>query len=231
VPTQEASLRRPGVRVRPFAKWWAVLGWTAAALAVAGLCVRGQGPGGPGQPGSVQRNTSSGGNAELAAWYLEHDHAIVIPDSVLATLVPSSYDVVFRPAGPTAANRNNNPLNIKVGGWTAHHVTAGHAAVSDTVALDGGRFLRFATPEAGFRAGVLLLSTPLYAPLTVDQALRKWSNHGYGAEVLAGRGPGGESPIAGLGRAQLKVLLAAMARAEGYRSTALELEIARSLGW
>lgn len=168
---------------------------------------------------------------DVSAWYFEHDDSLVIPDSLLATPLSTPRFVFRMSAGwPSVANRNSNPLNVKLGRDTQHHVAAGTASVSDIVPLDGGRFLKFASAEYGFRAARALLTGPGYGTLELDQALRRWSNNGYGAEIVATSGLGSQTLLSNLSREQLGTLLAAMATAEGYRSARLKEEVAGSLG-
>ena len=82
------------------------------------------------------------------------------------------------PAGTIAA-KTNNPLNIKFS-----TTSAGLGGVDSGIAgQDGGTFAQFSSPEAGLQAAQQLLTSPLYSNLTVDQAMKQWSNNGYGAEV------------------------------------------------
>ena len=47
---------------------------------------------------------------------LEHDDSLVIPDSLLATPLSTPRFVFRMSAGwPSVANRNSNPLNVKLG--------------------------------------------------------------------------------------------------------------------
>jgi LysM repeat protein len=71
------------------------------------------------------------------------------------------------------AQRNNNPLNIKASSLTQSF--PGVIGVADK-ARDGGNFLSFASPTAGFNAARQLITSSIYSNLSVDQALRKWSN-------------------------------------------------------
>lgn len=129
----------------------------------------------------------------------------------------------------SVANRNNNPLNIKFGVVTRAHVESGLATISGITPLDGGRFLRFRSPVAGFRAGLDLLKSRPYAQLELDEVVRRWTNNGAGAFVLAQTPLSGRASVDELGTAELTHLLHAMARAEGYRSPAMSEEIARAL--
>lgn len=95
--------------------------------------------------------------------------------------------------------------------------------------MDGGRFLRFDAPETGFRAALTLLTTRLYRDLTLEQALRRWSNGGFGAEILAGTRLDARQSIWHLGPDDFAVLLVAMATAEGYRSMTVVDEVRKGL--
>lgn len=129
----------------------------------------------------------------------------------------------------SVANRNNNPLNIKFGFVTRAHVDTGRATLSAITPLDGGRFLRFRSPEAGFRAGLDLLLSDHYAELPLDDVVRRWTNNGAGASILAGTRLDAQSSVGDLGAEDLKHLLKAMATAEGYRSRTVTDEISRAL--
>src|SRR5438876_12456469 len=112
----------------------------------------------------------------------------------------------------TLPTRNNNPLNLKYGEATRHWVDEGHAELGDK-ATDGGQFLKFKTPEEGFTAARELLSSPHYSGLSVNDALHKWSNQGYGEE--ASGLPSGLQ-MADLSAEQRQTLIASMAKREGF---------------
>ncbi len=81
--------------------------------------------------------------------------------------------------GGSVSYRHNNPLNIKYGQFTmALGATPGQQAT------DGGQFAKFSTVEAGLAAGRKLLQGPSYRNLTVDAAMKRWSNSGYGDEIV-----------------------------------------------
>jgi len=107
--------------------------------------------------------------------------------------------------------RNNNPLNIK---WS--QVTMKYPGVKGKdpkPATDGGYFLTFNSPQDGFNAAKRLIQTDGYKNLTVDAALKRWSNKGYGGEIipsLKGR------TINSLSPAELDKLIKTMAAQEGY---------------
>lgn len=114
----------------------------------------------------------------------------------------------------TASNRpqrNNNPLNIKASKTTSQY--PGVAGLDPKPASDGGKFLVFNSPEAGFSAAKRLITSGGYSNLSVDQALRRWSGSGYGAEIvphLAGK------RINSLSQQELDNLIKTMAHREGY---------------
>ena len=82
--------------------------------------------------------------------------------------------------GLSAAERNRNPFNIKYGDFAARY----GATKEQKAALDGGSFATFDSPETGMRAAKDLLLGKNYRNLTVDQAMRRWSNNGYGGNIF-----------------------------------------------
>ncbi len=108
--------------------------------------------------------------------------------------------------------RNNNPLNIKMSSATKAY--PGVTGSDPSPATDGGKFLTFATPQDGFNAAKTLIKTSGYINLTVDAAMKRWSNSGYGGEILpAIKG----KTIKQLTAAELDALIKAMAKREGYQ--------------
>jgi hypothetical protein len=114
-------------------------------------------------------------------------------------------------AGTNRPQRNNNPLNIKASENTKTY--AGVVGTDPSPATDGGQFLVFDSPQAGFDAAARLLKTSGYLNLTVDGAMKRWSNSGYGGEVAPAIK---NKTIASLTPAELQSLVDAMARREGY---------------
>jgi len=107
--------------------------------------------------------------------------------------------------------RNNNPLNIKASNTTIKY--PGVAGLDKKPASDGGQFLVFKSPQDGFNAAKTLIQSGGYKNLTVDQALRRWSNSGYGGEIVPGlRG----KPVNRLTPQELDTLIKTMAHREGY---------------
>lgn len=96
--------------------------------------------------------------------------------------------------GKTAAERNNNPFNIKFGKFASKY----GATKENRNALDGGSFATFPTVDAGLEAAKDLLLGNGYRNLTVDAAMKRWSNKGYGGNIypeIANKRIGELSPI------------------------------------
>jgi hypothetical protein len=109
--------------------------------------------------------------------------------------------------------RNNNPLNIKLGGATRKWVEQGAATVESAQAADGGNFLVFQSAEAGFEAAKdLLFNSGVYSGLTVDGAMRKWSGNGYGGEIVSF----GNKKLSALSDSEKDQLVQKMATREGF---------------
>jgi len=142
---------------------------------------------------------------DLVAWVLE---ARSDPAPVAAPVAGSKVE-----SWRSVAGRNSNPLNMKLGSGTRRYVETGAAGISDIIPKDGGRFLKFESPERGFRAAVELLRMSPYDDLELDEALRKWSNSGYAAEILAGTRLDAHRRVLYLGGGDLQILLHAMAAA------------------
>lgn len=129
-------------------------------------------------------------------------------------LVPEGFNSAGNASASTGKNRpqkNNNPLNIKMSNATSTY--PGVVGTDKKAASDGGNFLVFDSPESGFAAAKKLLGADSYRNLTVDAAMRRWSNNGYGGDIapsLASKTVGKLSP------AELNTLIQTMARREGY---------------
>jgi len=80
--------------------------------------------------------------------------------------------------GGSVSWRNNNPLNIKFGDFSSKY-----GAVAGTEATDGGVFANFPSVEVGLQAARDLLKSASYRDLPLEQAMRRWSGNGYGADV------------------------------------------------
>jgi len=175
------------------------------------------------QPETGRLFPGPAGSGDVNAWVVEQNG-----DQRRTT------ELVSRPAaagggpGRSVANRNHNPLNMKLGSDTREYVSLGVATISDIIPKDGGRFLKFDSPETGFMAAAALLSKPRYDDLVLDRALRRWSNNGYGAEIVASTPLDARMRVPH-GRAALSILLSAMAAAEGYRSFTIADEIRKAL--
>jgi hypothetical protein len=82
----------------------------------------------------------------------------------------------------SVAYRTNNPGNIK---WGSFAKSQG-GVDSGIQASDGGTFAMFPDYTAGRTAQINLLQNSAYSPLTVDAAMKRWSNNGYGADIVKG---------------------------------------------
>ena len=80
----------------------------------------------------------------------------------------------------SASFRNNNPGNIKFGPFAKSQ----GAVDSGEPALDGGTWAKFSTYNQGKEALKSLLRGPSYKDLSMEQAMRRWSGGGYGAEIF-----------------------------------------------
>lgn len=112
-------------------------------------------------------------------------------------------------SGGSASWRNNNPLNIKYGNFAS-----GYGATRGSAATDGGNFANFPDEATGLRAARDLLRSQSYSSLTLEQAMRRWSGNGYGADVapadLRGKKTGSMTD------AELDRLIEAMRVREGW---------------
>lgn len=108
--------------------------------------------------------------------------------------------------------RDNNPMAITLGGATRKWVDAGLATAGS--ANRDGTFLKFANAAIGMAAGVDLLGSNIYSGLSIDQALNKWSNGGYGAEIAPALD--GNRKIASLNTGEKQYLAASIADNEGW---------------
>ena len=126
--------------------------------------------------------------------------------------LPRNYQLLVK-NGVSRPHRNNNPLNIKESQHTRGYT--GVVGRDPYPAADSGHFLIFDTVQSGFNAAKRLLSTDGYINKTVDAAMRRWSNNGYGGEILPSIK---NKPIASLSRSEFDLLVKAMARREGFGS-------------
>ena len=123
--------------------------------------------------------------------------------------------------GGSAAWRNNNPGNIKfsddAGNLTAFAKQLQAQGINiqrGSRATDGGYFIAFPDQASGQTAMRQLLTGGSYAPLTVDQALKRWSNSGYGAEIAPSIAK--TKQIASLTPSELDYLIRSMQKTEGW---------------
>lgn len=127
-------------------------------------------------------------------------------------IAPITNSIVNIPTG-TIAYKTNNPLNIK---FTPDNLYG--ANDSGIQATDGGTFAQFDNPQDGLSAAMQLLQSPLYTDnnMTVEQAMRQWSNGGYGAEVAPGIDP--VAYMRDLPQDQIQTLVQDMAKRESGAS-------------
>ena len=206
--------------------------WVAAlALAQAGRAVTASGTSPTAPDRGILASAGPLRDDDVSGWVLEQNSDQKRASEQVSPIAPSPARLSrSNPVStPSVANRNSNPLNMKLGSGTRRYLAVRLATVSDIIPTDGGRFLKFESPETGFRAAADLLSTSTYGGLELDRALRRWSHNGYGAEILAGTRLDSQQAVPYLGQDGLRVLLHAMATAEGYRSATIVDEITTAL--
>lgn len=113
--------------------------------------------------------------------------------------------------GGTMPWRANNEGNIKYGAFAKKY-----GATQGPAATDGGFFAVFPDQETGTKAKMDLLASSGYVNLTLDKAMKRWSNNGYGAEIAPNLKPYTIGEI--LRYPELTAQLSeAMKKAEGYK--------------
>lgn len=128
---------------------------------------------------------------------------------------------LMQTSGGTRSDRNNNPLNIKGSAYTAGF--GGVLGLEQSPAADGGNFLVFDSPEAGFAAAQeLWRNGRSYQGVNVDTALRRWSGGGYGGELATSVGIDPSRDAQSLSNEELHILQQAMAKREGFTGTTFE---------
>lgn len=116
--------------------------------------------------------------------------------------------------GNTRAQRNNNPANIKYGTLTKKWVEQGLATIDPNEASDGGKFLKFNDASTGMMAATdLLLNSGMYTNLTVNEAMKKWSNSGYDGAIAPELA---QKRVGSLAPEEVTRLVSAMLVAEGF---------------
>lgn len=80
--------------------------------------------------------------------------------------------------GDSIAVSHNNPRNMKFANWMIKY-----GAVKGKAGTDGGVFAKFPDVQSGLNASKALLSGKGYRDLTVDRAMKKWSNNGYDGSI------------------------------------------------
>lgn len=122
----------------------------------------------------------------------------------------------------TQFSGTNNLLGMKVGTDTQYLINSGLAQAGGA-AQDGGNFLAFKTPADSIEAAHKLLLTD-YGDMTINAAMKKWSNNGYDGQIIQGTvtrsAPKGMDPnalIRDLPDDQMTALLSAMVKKEGVK--------------
>lgn len=128
-------------------------------------------------------------------------------------MIPAGFNSAGNASASNRPQRNNNPLNIKAS--TATSTYSGVKGTDPVPASDGGKFLVFESPEAGFAAAKRLIQADSYKNLTVDAAMKRWSNSGYGGEIAPGIA---SRRISQLSPNELDILIKTMAKREGYNA-------------
>lgn len=93
--------------------------------------------------------------------------------------MPIKYEGDISSMGKSIAVSHNNPGNIKMGKFAEKY-----GATPGRGATDGGLFARFPDVKTGLKAQRDLLKSGSYANLTVKDAMKRWSNSGYGADLF-----------------------------------------------
>lgn len=95
--------------------------------------------------------------------------------------VQEDNDYEIRPlrSNGSIAETHNNPGNIKFGNFAKNY-----GAVPGKQATDGGVFAVFPDIQTGLKAREDLLQGNSYKNLTVNDAMKKWSNSGYDGDIV-----------------------------------------------
>lgn len=128
-------------------------------------------------------------------------------------MIPQDFSQAGNASASNRPTRNNNPLNIKASNATTTY--NGVSGLDPVPASDGGKFLVFNSPESGFNAAKRLIQTEGYKNLSVDSALKRWSNSGYGGEIVPAIA---DKKISQLSATELDTLIKTMAKREGYNA-------------
>lgn len=93
--------------------------------------------------------------------------------------LPIKYEGDVSSMGKSIAVSHNNPGNIKMGKFAEKY-----GATPGRNATDGGVFAKFPDVKTGLKAQRDLLKSGSYANLSVKDAMKRWSNSGYGADLF-----------------------------------------------
>lgn len=112
--------------------------------------------------------------------------------------------------------RNNNPANIKVPQAGIEEAKKRYndpgATIDPVPATDGGYFIKFSSPDKGMGAISTLLQGG-YSGLSLDAAMKRWSNSGYGKEIAPELG---NKTIGQLSPSEMNTLVQRMITREGF---------------
>jgi RHS repeat-associated protein len=125
-------------------------------------------------------------------------------------------------SGGTPAWRNNNPGNLRPGGFASRHGAIGRAPQGRS----GNYFAVFPNPEMGHSALEALLKGESYRDLSPEAAIRRYAPPGDGANdsaryqrrIREGIGDTGEATVGQLTPAQLGRMVTTIAREEGWET-------------
>jgi hypothetical protein len=146
------------------------------------------------------------------------------PDGTVYAWNGTSFDTLNLPGSSDSSIFNTpttsgTPSGINTYGIKSTSTTQSYGGVPSTVtAADGGTFLASQGDAADRAVAQKLLTSGLYSNLTVDQALRQWSNNGYNASILQGKGVDPQAKIGDLTKGapqQIQTILDAIKQQEG----------------
>lgn len=116
-------------------------------------------------------------NSNLLSWLFEEEPLDTYTTNDIYHSTYGQDTSVNIPKGDIATT-HSNPGNIKYGKFAQKY-----GAQPGRAATDGGIFAVFPSVEAGLQAQKDLLTSGSYANLTVGDAMKRWSNSGYGADL------------------------------------------------
>lgn len=114
--------------------------------------------------------------------------------------------------GGSVSWRHNNPGNIKFGNFAKKY-----GATKGQAGTDGGSFAIFPDVETGKEAIADLLRSRNYIGLSVDSAMKRWSNKGYGLDVWGDSEMAQSTIMKNLSDNQISDLIEHMIQREGWK--------------